>query len=57
MKFTLKILKIMNEETIKAMAEDYIKNYVKPFKNVARQAYIDGMLHAFEYMKEKLSEL
>lgn len=56
-KFTLKILKIMNEELIKQKAEDYVKNYVKPFKTVAEKAYIDGMLDAMKYMKEKLSEL
>lgn len=47
----------MTEEMIKKMAEDYIKNYVRPFKKVAEQAYIDGMLAAMGYMKKKLSEL
>jgi hypothetical protein len=53
----LKNWKIMNEELIKQKAEDYIKNYVKPFKTVAEKAYIDGMLDAMKYMREKLSEL
>lgn len=53
----MKILKTMTEEMIKKMAEDYIKNYVRPFKKVAEQAYIDGMLDAMKYIREKLSEL
>ena len=53
----MKNWKIMNEELIKQKAEDYVKNYVKPFKTVAEKAYIDGMLDAMKYMREKLSEL
>lgn len=51
------ILFIMTEEQIKAMAEEYKKNYISRFKKVAEQAYIDGMLAAMKYMKEKLSEI
>lgn len=47
----------MTEEQIKAMAEEYTKNYISRFKKVAEQAYIDGMLDAMKYMKEKLSEV
>ena len=48
---------IMTEEQIKAMTEEYTKNYISRFKKVAEQAYIDGMLAAMKYMKEKLSEI
>lgn len=51
------ILFIMTEEQIKAMAEEYKKNYISRFKKVAEQAYIDGMLAAMKYVKEKLSEI
>ena len=47
----------MTEEQIKAMAEEYTKNYISRFKKVAEQAYIDGMLDAMKYVKEKLSEI
>lgn len=51
------ILFIMTEEQIKAMAEEYKAEYVPMYQKVAKQAYIDGMLAAMEYMKKKLSEL
>lgn len=51
------ILFIMTEEQIKTMAEEYTKNYISRFKKVAEQAYIDGMLAAMKYVKEKLSEI
>lgn len=47
----------MTEEQIKTMAEDYTKNYISRFKKVAEKAYIDGMLDAMKYIREKLSEL
>lgn len=47
----------MTEEQIKTMAEEYKKNYISRFKKVAEQAYIDGMLDAMKYVKEKLSEI
>ena len=51
------ILFVMTEEQIKTMAEDYTKNYISRFKVVAEKAYIDGMLDAMKYIREKLSEL
>lgn len=47
----------MTEEQIKTMAKDYTKNYISQFKKVAEKAYIDGMLDAMKYIREKLSEL
>lgn len=47
----------MTEEQIKAMAEEYIKNYDPMFKKAVRVAFIDGMKTAMEYMKEKLTEM
>lgn len=47
----------MTEEQIRQVAEEYKDMYIDRFKNVAEKAYIDGMLDAFKYMKEKLSNL
>ena len=43
----------MTEEQIKAMAEEYIQDYDPMFKKAVRVAYIDGMMAAMKYMKEK----
>lgn len=51
------ILFDMSEEQIKAMAEEYIQDYDPMFKKAVRVAYIDGMMAAMKYMKEKLSEI
>jgi hypothetical protein len=47
----------MTEEQIKAMAEAYTQNYISRFKKVAEKAYIDGMLDALKYVREKLTDL
>lgn len=47
----------MNEEKIKEMTEAYIKNYVRPNKKVAEQAYSDGLKDAIKFIKDKLNEL
>ena len=47
----------MTEERIKAMADAYTQNYISRFKKVAEKAYIDGMLDALKYVREKLSDL
>ena len=39
------------------MAREYKSNYVTPFKKVAEKAYIDGMLDAMKYIREKLANL
>ena len=47
----------MSEETIKEMMEAYVANYITRFKKVAGKAYVDGMLDAMKYIKEKIAEL
>jgi hypothetical protein len=47
----------MSEEQIKQMAEEYVKNIVSSYKIPAEKAYIDGMLDAMKYIKQKLMEL
>ena len=47
----------MTEEQIKAMAEEYIKDFDPMFKKAVRMAFIDGMKAATEYMRDKLTEL
>ena len=47
----------MTEEQIKALAEEYIKDYDPMFRKAVRVAFIEGMQTAMEYMKEKLMEL
>lgn len=39
------------------MADAYTQNYISRFKKVAEKAYIDGMLDALKYVREKLSDL
>lgn len=47
----------MTEEQIKALAEEYIKDYDPMFRKAVRVAFIEGMQTAMKYMKEKLTEL
>lgn len=47
----------MTEEKIRQLANEYTKEYVPRFQKVAEQAYIDGMLDAMKYMREKLLSL
>lgn len=47
----------MTEEQIKALAEEYIKDYDPMFRKAARVAFIEGMQTAMEYMREKLTEI
>lgn len=47
----------MTEEQIKAMTEEYIKDYVPMYQKVAGIAFIDGMKASMEFMKKKLTEL
>lgn len=47
----------MTEETIIQMTKTYLKNVVASNKIVAEKAYIDGMLDAMKYIKQKLMEL
>lgn len=47
----------MTEEQIKAMAEEYIKDYDPMFRKAVRVAFIEGMQAAMKYMREKLMEL
>ena len=42
----------MTEEQMKALAEEYTKNVVSSFKQVARKAYMDGMKDALETIEE-----
>ena len=47
----------MTEEHIKALADEYIKDYDPKIRKAVRVAFIEGMQTAMEYMKEKLMEL
>ena len=47
----------MTEEKIRQLANEYTKEYVPRFQKAAEQAYIDGMLDAMKYMREKLLSL
>ena len=47
----------MAEEQIKAMAEEYKAEYVPMYQKVAQQAYIDGMMDALKFIKEKMQNL
>ena len=39
------------------MAKDYAEKYIDRYKKVAENAYVDGMIDAMKYMRDKLSEL
>ncbi len=39
------------------MAKEYAEKYISRFKKVAENAYIDGMMDAMKFMRDKLSEL
>lgn len=39
------------------MAKDYAEKYIDRYKKVAENAYVDGMMDAMKYMKDKLNEL
>ena len=47
----------MTHEEFMAMAKDYAEKYIDRYKKVAENAYIDGMMDAMKYMRDKLSEL
>ena len=47
----------MTEEQIKALAEEYIKDYDPMFRKAARVAFIEGMQTAMKIVREKLTEL
>lgn len=47
----------MTEEQIRKMADEYKDMYIERFRNIAEKAYIDGMLDAMKYMRDKLSRL
>lgn len=47
----------MTHEEFTAMAKEYAEKYVDRYKKVAENAYIDGMMDAMSYMRDKLSEL
>ena len=47
----------MTEQEINQLAEEYAAEFEPMFRKVARRAYVDGMLKAMEYIREKLSEL
>lgn len=47
----------MTAEEIDRMAEEYADIYIDRFKNVARTAYQDGIMDAFAWMKERMTEL
>lgn len=47
----------MTEEQYRDMAESYIEKYEPRFKKVAAQAYIDGMMDALKFIKEKMQNL
>ena len=40
-----------------AMAKDYAEKYIDRYRKVAENAYIDGMMDAMKFMRDKLSEL
>jgi hypothetical protein len=44
----------MTEEQIKLKAEEYTKNVVSSFKQVARKAYMDGMRDALQVIYEMI---
>lgn len=40
-----------------AMAKDYAEKYIDRYRKVAENAYIDGMMDAMKFMRDKLKEL
>lgn len=51
------MINVMAEELLKQKVEEYTKNYVNQFKNVAAKAYEDGLKDMQKYIIDKLSEL
>ena len=51
------MIKIMTHEEFLAMAHEYAKQYVDRYKTVAQNAYVDGMMDALKYMRDKFMEL
>ena len=51
------MINVMTEELLKQKVEEYTKNYVNQFKNVAAKAYEDGLKDMQKYIIDKLSEL
>lgn len=47
----------MTHEEYLAMAKEYAKQYVDRYQKVAENAYVDGMLDALKYMRDKFMEL
>ena len=47
----------MTREQIEKVADEYASEYATMYQKIAKMSYIDGMIHAFEYMKEKMSNL
>ena len=47
----------MTEEQIKALAEEYIKDYDPMFRKAVRVAFIEGMQTAMKIVREKRTEI
>ena len=47
----------MTLEEFMAMAKDYAEKYIDRYRKVAENAYIDGMMDAMKFMRDKLMEL
>ena len=47
----------MTAEEMDKLADEYADIYVERFQNIARRAYQDGIMDAFAWMKERMTEL
>lgn len=47
----------IDHDKIEEFAKNYAEIYEPRFKKAARQAYTDGMIDAFKFIRERLAEL